>query len=163
MNDWLLADAQIRAITHRYALALDQRDVASISELFSADAEFGRHGTGPDGARSFYAHIWRRFGRSVHTIGTQVIDVHSANSATGVVYCRAEQEDLATEVWNILQFAYHDEYVREDEQWRFRSRAPRFWYRESGGVRTLADEPSALPASWDSWRRFWDEAPGSDT
>ncbi|MEI8240252.1 MAG: nuclear transport factor 2 family protein [Actinomycetota bacterium] len=157
MNDWLIADAQTRSLAHRYALALDQRDIASMSALFASDARFGRYGVGPDGAREFYSVIPRRFSRSVHTVGTQVVNIHDdATSASGIVYCRAEQQDPETQVWTTLQFAYHDEYVLEGDRWLFRARAPKFWYRESEGVRTIADDATAIPTSWETWRRYFD-------
>lgn len=156
MNDWLIADAQTRALAHRYALALDQRDIDAMCALFASEASFGRSGRGPEGARGFYSAIPRRFGRSIHTIGTQVVNILDATSASGVVYCRAEQQDPETQVWTTLQFAYHDQYVREGERWLFLSRAPRFWYRESNGVRTLADDATAIPDSWETWRQYFD-------
>jgi SnoaL-like domain len=159
MNDWLVAEAQTRALAHRYALALDRRDVETISNLFASDAVFGRFGHGPDGARAFYSEIWQRFGRSIHTVGTQVIDFHGPTMASGIVYCRAEQESLQTGTFETLQFAYHDDYVLEAEHWRFAGRAVRMWYRESDGVRTLAEGPSALPGSWETWGQFWEQVP----
>ena len=150
------ADNQIRALAHRYALALDRRDLDGVSELFASVSRWGRHGVGPGGARSFYDLIWRRFGRSVHNVGTHVIDLKTSTTASGIAYCRAEQQSRDTDAWTTLQFAYHDEYVCEANTWYFLQRQPRFWYRETDGIREHVTEPEGIPQAWDTWDTFWE-------
>jgi hypothetical protein len=158
----------IQDLVWRYALAIDSKDVALVAQLFSGTSSFGRWGDGPEGAAAYYRVIWRRFRRSIHSISNVVLTPVDEQHLRGIVYCRSERE-LPTIGWEVQQFAYFDDYVLEDGAWRFLRRNPRFWYRDSGGVRhdgedARDDAPKGaphLPGDWNAWSRYWEV--GADT
>lgn len=152
----------IMALTWRYSYAVDSRNVDLMASLFTRTARFGRdYGTGPEGAAAFYRTIWRNFRRSVHRVTNQLVTRTGDETATGIIYCTAEQERAENE-WHRLQFAYFDDYVVEDGCWRFERRRLRFWFTDLPhervyGSRTAgsAADGDALPEAWSSWRQYW--------
>jgi hypothetical protein len=155
----------IQDLVWRYAFALDSKNVAVVAELFSARSSFGRWGDGSEGAAAFYENIWRRFGASIHSITNILLTPVDPAHLRGIVYCRSERE-FPSSGWELQQMVYFDDYVLEDDFWRFLSRTPRFWYRDSGGVRhdgteMESDNPKGgphLPRAWNSWGEFWERA-----
>jgi hypothetical protein len=176
-HHWVTASKQsvpavlpaIQDLVWRYALAIDSKDVALVAELFSATSSFGRWGEGPEGAAAYYRAIWRRFRRSIHSVTNIVLTPVDEHHLRGIVYCRSERE-LPSVGWQLQQFAYFDDYVLEDGAWRFLRRNPRFWYRDSGGVRHDRDEMQNddpndgphLPRAWNSWAAYWEVGTGTD-
>ena len=124
----MLDRESIRDLAQRYILALDSKDFDGVASLFSSASDFGRSGHGPAGARAFYRRTMRHFVASMHMIGNHVINLESRDAANGVVYCRSYQYREGGNWWEIA-FAYHDDYVRESDTWRFLIRVPRYWYR----------------------------------
>ena len=152
----------IMALTWRYSYAIDSRDVDLMASLFSRTTRFGRqYGSGPEGAAAFYRTIWRNFNRSVHRVTNQLVTRLDDESATGIIYCTADQERAENE-WHRMQFAYFDDYVVEDGCWRFGRRQIRFWFTDLPdgrvyGSRTASSEPGtdSLPEAWPTWQQYW--------
>ncbi|GAA4544094.1 nuclear transport factor 2 family protein [Pseudonocardia xishanensis] len=159
---------EIRQLAHRYALAMDSRDLATMESLFVADLPCGELMMVEDNwadltIGEFFRLVMKSFGKTVHFVGNHVIDVDGAE-ATGVVYCRAEHEWRGQ--WVVVAMAYMDRYQRVDDAWRFRRREPMAWW---GG--DVLERPSGpdwmtwrggaslqkLPEHWATWSQFWDE------
>lgn len=162
------AQQAIQQLASRYARAVDSRNMPMLGDLFSSTTRFGEFGVGPEGARAFYRseNVIRTFYRSFHQIVGHVIEDIEAESARGTVYCRAEHED--GDKWVVNLMIYFDRYVREDGQWRFLARRPRFLavYDAENAPEAAAFNcwpgredsfTTELPQSDPSWGEFWDE------
>ena len=155
---------EIQQLASRYALAVDSRDLEGMANLFSRESDFSRWGPGRDGCKRFFEGIWSRFGRSIHAVTTQVIDDIDCESARGVVYCRAEQQQLSDGAWWTYQLAYFDRYIFEDGVWRFLSRNSHFWYVDQNGERRIGypGRRQLIPEAWETWAPFWDQGDTDD-
>jgi hypothetical protein len=163
----LEARADIGQLPVRYALAVDERDVAAWVSLFVPDIELGRHGRGRDALRALIEPQLRWFYRSVHQIVGHRVELLGPDTARGQVYCRAEHE--VAERWVVMAIRYDDEYREVDGEWLFSRRRENHWYATD-----LAEHPQAvafdswgttpggpaLPSAAGSWPAFWD---GHDT
>ncbi len=153
----------------RYAIAVDSRDVEAWVNLFVADVDMGRHGTGRDALRDFIEPQLRTFYRSIHQIcghridlGPDETDGTGPRTASGSVYCRAEHE--VDERWIVMAIRYDDLYRRVGGDWLFVRRREHHWYAADVNERPQAVEfdswgssrrRPALPALEPSWTRFW--------
>jgi hypothetical protein len=154
---------EIRQLAHRYALAVDSRDIEGLVALFVSNVRVGRNKSGRAALAEWYGRSLERFGATIHFVGNHVIDVLSPDSASGVVTCRDELETGGE--WQVGMIQYWDEYCREDGQWFFRRRKLHRWYladaltRPGWGVGVNADDAvirtSQLPDAWPSWDAFW--------
>jgi hypothetical protein len=148
---------EIQQLPIRYANCMDRKDVEGLLPLFSDRISMGPAGKGRDGVRSFYRGAWSRFRRSVHRISNHRIDLTGAETATGHVYCLAEQQHLAEDRWDRLMLSYDDRYVLEDGLWRFAARKLGIWYRDSDGQRLPGSDNAfarSLPDCWPEWQSF---------
>lgn len=138
--DELIARDAIRQLAERYALAVDAKDVDTIATLFAEDVNNGRYQRGREGVKTFYDHILRGFHCSQHLVGNHVIDFDDHDHAHGVVYCRAHHHVLVPEHWFDMALAYFDTYERVGDEWVFRRRNLKSWYREEIGHRDHGTE-----------------------
>lgn len=159
----LLARDEIRELAHRYAVALDARDLDALVALFVEDVRVGRDASGREALRSDFDRQLRAIGVSILLVGNHVIDVDGDDRASGIVYCSAQIQD--GERWIRQAIRYDDDYARRDGRWLFVRRRHLLWY----GVeepRNPLDQPPAewpkshtgkgtLPESLESWQRFW--------
>ena len=165
------AQLAIGQLPARYALALDSRNLEDLGNLFAADVDCGRWGTGREALKAYYAskHALNGFYRCVHLICGQTIDLIDADHAAGTVYCRAGHEDK--DHWVEMAICYFDTYVRSQGRWCFKRREEKHWYatdweRRPGGPSFQQwpgkfDGPryqAQLPQAWPSWQRYWAEA-----
>jgi hypothetical protein len=164
----LIAREKIRDIALRYAMAVDGKDLDSLAALFVADVDNGRYGRGREGVKNFFDESLRKFHCSMHLVGNHVIDFDDEDQAHGIVYCRAHHHVLEPEHWFDEAFAYWDTYARVGDDWFFRRRRVRSWYRqhfghpELGTERVLASaEPSGpkrgarMPEAFPTFDEFW--------
>jgi hypothetical protein len=122
-------------LAHRYAVALDTRDLDALAALFVPDIQ--------DRMRPFFEEALGGVGVTVLSVTTQVVDLVDEDHATGTVYCTAEVEDHA-EGWIRQAIVYLDRYERVDGRWYFRSRDHQLVYGQP-----LADNPlDQPPADW---------------
>lgn len=158
------AQLAIQQLAARYARAVDSRNLADLGELFAPQTRFGDHGSGPEGARAFYAPVLAGFYRSFHQIAGHIITDIAVDSARGTVYCRAEHED--GDHWIVNLMVYFDRYVRVDGEWHFLGRRPRFLFvgdpREAPRSLDFNQWPGRedrftceLPQSDESWGAYW--------
>jgi hypothetical protein len=163
------AQLAIQQLPARYAVAVDSRNLDDLVELFAADVNCGRWGTGREALKAYYAsqNVLAGFYRSVHLICGQTIDLIDADHAKGTVYCRAGHEDK--DHWVEMAICYFDSYVRSEGRWCFERREEKHWYstdwqeRPHGRPRFQNwpgkyDGPkyqAKLPQAWPSWQRYW--------
>jgi len=158
----LVARDHIRQLAHRYALAVDGKDLDGMAALFVPDVDNGRFGTGPEGVKRFFDQSMRRYHCSVHFVGNHVIDFDDDDHAHGVVYCRAQHHVLEPEHWWDEVLAYWDTYERVDGDWRFRRRQVRSWYRQENRDREVASAADVgpkrgvmMPEAFATFDPFW--------
>ncbi len=143
--DRLVAEADIRQLVARYAVATDQRDLDTLVALFVPDVRVGSDSTGRDALRASFASQLRNIGISVLNTGTHQIDLHGPDGATGHVYCKAEIQD--GDRWIHQAIRYDDTYRRVDGEWLFVRRIHQLFYGADIGVNPLGLEPADWPAS----------------
>jgi hypothetical protein len=163
--DRLESIEQIRQLAHRYALAVDTRNLDDLVELFVEDVQVGRNKRGREAMKAWFAQSLSRFGDTIHFVGNHVIDFIARDQARGVVTCRDELE--IDQEWRVGFIQYWDEYTRRDGHWRFSRRRLHRWYmvdaceRPSHGAGLETDKKSLgvgqLPDAWPSWAKFWEE------
>ena len=167
MNDVarLLAHQEIHQLAHRYAAALDARDLDTLVGLFSEDVQVGRNGRGRAALRRDFDRQLRAVGVTILQVGTQVIDLHDEDHAGGIVYCRGEIETDGRLITQAIR--YQDDYARVDGKWYFVRRRHELWYGAGRDEDPLALPPAnwpehatgrgTLPESLASWQRFWNK------
>jgi hypothetical protein len=160
--DQLLAYEQIRQLAHRYALAVNMRDLDALLELFVDDVRVGGGRVGRAALRdAFLAHIGTA-DVDVLEVTTHVINVLDPDHARGTVYSRCEMG--RREEWARQSIAYEDRYERRAGVWYFGSRHHLLFYGVQVQERPL-DQPSAnwpahvlgrgsVPYDWPSWQAF---------
>ena len=171
----LIARDKIRELALRYALAVDGKDLDGIARLFVADVDNGRWGTGRSGVKMFFDQSLRRFHCSMHLVANHVIDFDDDEHAQGVVYCRAQHHVLEPEHWFDEALAYFDTYEHVGDEWLFRRRRLRSWYRQHfghpdhGTQRIVADADESgpkragrMPEAFPTFEAFWSTPPASD-
>jgi len=161
----LLARDEIRQLAHRYALAVDARDLDALVDLFVPDVRVGRDASGRDALRRDFDRQLRAIGVSILFVGNHVVDFDDDEHAHGVVYCKAEvQEDQR---WSHQAIRYHDTYEKRDGRWYFVRRQHLLWYAAHQDRSPLDQPPvdwphgttgrGTVPESLPSWKRFWSE------
>ena len=91
---WLVDRDLIRELSHRYALAIDSRDLDGLVDLFVDDYEVVDGRRGKTALRNWFRMILSSYTTSIHMMGNHIIsfDPDNADRATGMVYCRCELE-----------------------------------------------------------------------
>ena len=168
----------IRELSHRYALAIDSRDIDSLVELFAEDFELPDGRRGREAVREWFTAILSTYTTSIHLVGNQVIclDPDDPDRATGDVYCRCELE--VDPQWIVSCCFYHDEYARVGDGWKIRRRDMLGWYATDALDRPTGpdkarwaptaevalpplparpEEATSLPAVWPTWNAFWEQ------
>jgi ketosteroid isomerase-like protein len=165
--------AQLREIVARYGIAVDDRDIETLGDLFTADGRF-RSQDGVMEARGREAVIEQFRGRfsalkaTNHIAHDQILTFGAdVDSVSGLVTSHAE-------VWRngralVTALRYRDVYRREQGRWRFADRLLSFLYylpvdeyaqglgsrlrMRAYGDQRPADYPEALP----SWKIYHGE------
>jgi ketosteroid isomerase-like protein len=162
----LLARDEIRELAHRYAVAIDARDLDALVALFAPDVRVGRDASGREALRRDFERQLGAIGVSILFVGNHVIDFDPADPAraTGIVYCAAQIQD--GERWIRQAIRYDDHYVQRDGAWLFARRKHLLWYGAVEPQNPLLQPPAewpkshtgrgTLPEALPSWRRFWD-------
>jgi ketosteroid isomerase-like protein len=167
---------EINDLIARYGLAMDDRDMAAMPGLFTADvvissADGGMNATGRGGVVEMYRRRLQALGPSNHVTHDRVVtfDEASPDRASGIVLSHAEMSRRGAAM--LAAIRYTDAYRREDGHWRFASRALAFLYfvradefadamgpglagrNRVYGDRRSADWPESLP----TWKEFYGE------
>lgn len=135
MNDLqrLLAHEEIRQLAHRYALAVDRRDYDLLVSLFVGD---------PEKLRADFERQLETLGTTILFVGNHVIDLDSAEQATGVVYCQARIQE--GDRWIEQAIQYTDTYAHHHGLWKFVRRDHELWY----GIEITPNPLDQPPANW---------------
>ena len=168
----LVARDQIRQLALRYALHVDGKDLDGIAALFVEDVDNGRYGPGREGVRTFFDHALRDFHCSIHFVANHVIELDDETHAHGVVYAQARHHVLEPEHWFDEALAYWDRYERAGDEWLFRRRSLKSWYRQdfgnpARGPERVTPAPEAagpkrgsqMPEAFPAFDAFWSRAP----
>jgi len=162
--------AELRELVARYGIAVDDRDIDALTELFTPDAEF-RSADGVMGAVGREAVIEQFRGRFAalkatnHIAHDQILELGpDPDAAAGLVSSHAEVCRNGRVLLAALR--YRDRYRRHEGRWRFAERALSFLYylpveeyaeglasrlrMRAYGDRRAADYPESLP----TWRRY---------
>jgi ketosteroid isomerase-like protein len=158
----LLAYEQIRRLAARYALAVDSRDLDTLVALFVDDVVVGG-AVGRAALHDQFATSLREVQRTFLLVGTHVIDLVDADTATGSVYCKGEIQ--VGDRWIHQAILYSDRYALRSGQWLFVRRVHRLWYGAEAGVNPLTLGPAnwpehhdgmgTIPEQWPTWQAFW--------
>jgi ketosteroid isomerase-like protein len=158
--DQLLAYEHIRQLAHRYALAVNMRDLGALVELFVDDVKVQDGATGRDAlTEMFRLHMAAEV--DVLEVTTHVINLLDADHAVGTVYSRCEMGGRG--VWARQSIAYEDRYERRDLMWYFVSRNHLLFYGLELPERPLDQPPAhwperlvgrgSVPYDWPTWQR----------
>lgn len=162
--------AELRELVARYGIAVDDRDIDALTELFTPRASF-RSADGVLSACGREAVIEQFRGRFAvleatnHIAHEQILELGpDADAAAGLVTSHAEVCRNGQTL--VAALRYRDRYRREQGRWRFAERALSFLYylpveeyaegfasrlrMRAYGDRRPADYPESLP----SWRRY---------
>ena len=160
--DELIARDRIRQLAERYALAADGKDLDGLAALFVEDVDNGSYGPGRTGVRAFYDTSLRKFHCSMHVVANHVIDFDDDTHAHGVVYCHARHHVTEPEHWYDHALAYWDAYERVGDQWFFRRRRVRTWYRQEVRDRVVEapgetgpTRGGRMPEAFPTFEVFW--------
>jgi uncharacterized protein (TIGR02246 family) len=144
---------ELSELVAKYGIAVDDRDVDGIAELYTRDGVFAgnRFGTSTGNAaiREYFGKRWANSGWSFHFTHTQVVDFLGDDHAVGCVTGHTEQVQDGDLI--VAANRYHDHYVREDGRWRFRLRSNRLLY-----LMSIAELPQFFA---DERRKRWPGQP----
>jgi ketosteroid isomerase-like protein len=156
----VVAHDEIRQLVARYAVALDSRDFDELVSLFVDDVQVGREQRGRAALRDFFEASVRETTVTVLNVGTHLIELHDADHARGVVYCRGEIQ--VGDQWIVQLIQYRDTYERRDGAWYFVRRRHLLWHGRPVGTSPVGLPPARwpehhtgtgeLPEAWESWR-----------
>ena len=145
--DRLVAEAEIRQLVARYAVATDRRDLDALVALFVSDVRVGRDVSGRDALRESFDGKLRSVGVTILNVGTHQIDLQGPDDATGHVYCKAEVQD--GDRWIHQAIRYDDAYRRVDGVWLFTRRIHQLFYGAEVGTNPLGLPPADWPRNHD--------------
>jgi ketosteroid isomerase-like protein len=125
--------AEIGELIARYALVMDNRDVAALPDLFTSDvvvrsAGGGMNAVGRDAVVELFLARFRILGPSNHVTHDRIITFDDGNPdrATGLVVAHAEMRVGDTPM--VAAIRYVDTYRREHGRWRIAERQLHFMY-----------------------------------
>jgi hypothetical protein len=172
----LEARAAIEELLARYCFVIDGRDIAGIGECFARDGSFRSidgvmNATGREAVVEQFHGRFAVLGPSNHFTHDNIIKFDDADPmrASGLVNAHAELVRNGLAMWTSLR--YHDEYVLEEECWRFRVRTLEFFYYLrpeeyaeglNSGLRNRAyasPHPADYPEGLTSWKDYYRRRP----
>jgi uncharacterized protein (TIGR02246 family) len=116
-------DLAVRALIERYADAVNRRDAGDFRALWTEDGVwdvFGQEIAGRDAVLSVWQAAMKGFSFVFHVVHSAVIEVDG--DAARARWTISEQLVDAKGQPGILLALYHDEYRREDGEWRIARR-----------------------------------------
>ena len=171
MNDQLAAAAdrlEIQDLIVRYCIAVDDRDLDAVADMFLPDATFSAVGDPPSGReeiKTYYAARLERYGMTYHYPHGVTITLDSDSRAHGIVLAHAELSIDGQHF--VIAMRYYDRYARYEGAWRFAERELRSYYAlphdqlaqgvsEPLRLRWPGTEPqaAALPETVPTWQDF---------
>jgi ketosteroid isomerase-like protein len=166
---------EIGELIARYGLVMDNRDIAQMATIFTADvviesADGVMNVSGRDAAVAMFRERFRVLGPSNHVTHDRILtfDDGHPDEATGIVLAHAEMNRRGQAM--VAAIRYTDAYRREDGRWRFARRSLGFLYYVAAvdytdalgaaglGSRNRAyDTPRSAdwPESLPTWQEFY--------
>jgi ketosteroid isomerase-like protein len=114
---------EIGDLVHRYAVAVDDRDMDALRDCYTRDAVFdsvGGRTVGRDAVVDYYAGRFRLMGPTRHLPTSTLVEFLGADDARGQVLAHAELAMGGKTIFSALR--YDDRYRREEGHWRFQER-----------------------------------------
>lgn len=152
----------IKELITRYGLVMDDRDMANMPGLFTADVRIRSldgvmDARGRDEAVALYRGRFEVLGPSNHFTHDKIIRFDDANPdrASGTVLSHAEMNRKGEPM--LAAIRYEDRYAREDGAWRFAERVFAFFYYVP-----TAEYLHALGAGLDTRMRAYDQPMPAD-
>ena len=146
-----LAYAEIRQLAAAYAFFTDAKDIDALVALYVPDVRISSTLSGRDQLHQLMTDALRTVGVTFLNIGTHhIVLADDGESATGVVYCKAEIQDGGpdSERWINHAIQYHDLYERRDGRWYFGANRKHFLVYGAELEHNPLDQPDAdWPAS----------------
>ena len=123
-----VSDAEaIKALTHRYGLAVDTFDLDGIIAVFAADGVFDctafglERLLGHDGIRRFFDHNQQAMASQIHLFANHIIEIDGPDEAHGTNYLL--QDGYTKDGARIQCLGLNrDRYVRTDAGWLIKER-----------------------------------------
>lgn len=143
------APQELHDLAFRYGLAVDTRDAALLTAIFTADGAIGGHGQpgaryrGAEGWARMIAEVEGSFAATMHNVFNQTFERSSDGAVTGITTGVASHilpgEGENGEV-TLLEFAmrYHNAYALEGGQWRFSDRRLEVMWVEQRSARRFS-------------------------
>ena len=164
-----LAYAEIRQLAAAYAFFTDAKDIDALVELYVPDVRISSTLSGRDRLHQLMTDALRTVGVTFLNIGTHhIVLADDGESATGVVYCKAEIQDGGpdSERWINHAIQYHDVYERRDGRWYFGANRKHFLVYGAELEHNPLDQPDAdwparqtgrgtHPQALASWQAFF--------
>jgi ketosteroid isomerase-like protein len=165
---------EIDELIARYCLAMDNRDLAAIPGLFTADVRIASgdgvmNVVGRAAAVEMFRGRFTVLGPSNHFTHDRIVtfDPADPDRATGIVLSHAEMNRRGQPM--LAAIRYHDEYRRDDGAWRFAARTLSFFYYVptaqyldalGGGLARRnraydAPQPADWPESLATWKSYY--------
>ena len=127
MNDVNL----LKDLGARYARCVDQRDFDNLSDIFETDATLTMYFGPPETTEPVFKvngvaeianafQVLRRYEKTFHFVGQQLITDITANSANGETYCIAYHFHSAGTY--VMFIRYQDKYVFDEGAWKIQQR-----------------------------------------
>lgn len=126
----LVADAAIRDLVVRYSVAVDDGDVATVVDSFTADGVFQRGDQEVAGAEALHAFFSAASG--TYDLARHIVEMHTIDldadlaGASGTVHASAQLVRGPT--FHVAAFRYDDRYLLEAGRWRFAHRRIDYLY-----------------------------------
>jgi hypothetical protein len=134
---------EIRRLAYRYAYSVDFRDVEMYRSLWSRRGVEPRHDEIDGRVAERMIEQWPGRGPSILAVCNHLIDLESAEEASGSVLCLV-QVQLGDEFAD-QSIMYRDRYVKEDGAWRFLVRRHLLWFGEMRADNPLRQAPAEWP------------------
>lgn len=142
------APQELHDLAFRYALAVDSRDAAMLTGVFTQGGTlrgFGEPGVryaGAEGWARMIAEVSASFGKTMHNVFNQTferaVDGTLTGQTTGIASHILPAPESRGEL-TLLDFAmrYHNRYAREDGQWKFEDRQLEVVWTETRKVKSF--------------------------
>lgn len=165
---------EIGELIARYALVMDNRDLAAMPHLFTSDVVIRSQDgvmnvAGRDAAVAMFRERFKVLGPSNHFSHDRILffDESDPDRATALVLSHAEMHRKGQPM--LAAIRYHDTFRRDDGNWRFRERVLTFMYyvptaqyldalgNGLGSRNRAYDEPRAAdwPESLPTWKDYY--------
>jgi ketosteroid isomerase-like protein len=117
-----LAYAEIRQLAAAYAVHTDAKNIDALVELYVPDVRISSSLSGRETLGRLMTDALGGVGVTFLNVGTHHIELaDDGETATGVVYCKAEIQDGGpdSDRWIHHAIQYHDRYERREGRWYF--------------------------------------------